>query len=87
MLCAAECLLLLHSALDVVARRRAAASVPALWSRTGRSGGVAMMDRRGRGPLGLALGERPWPLMTGMSAGPCGVLVPSLDEHGAACVV
>ena len=51
------CLLLLHSALDVVARRavlkyaalccsrRWAASVPALRSRTGRSGGVAEMGR------------------------------------------
>ena len=40
--------------------------------------------RRGCGgpewwPPGLALGERPWPLMTGESAGPCGVLAPSLD--------
>ena len=54
MLCAAVCLLLLHSALDVVARRAAlmcavpccsrrwAASVPALRSRTGRSGGMAV---------------------------------------------
>ena len=38
------------------------------------------MGRRGGGaPLGLALGERPWPLMTGESAGPCGVLALSLD--------
>ena len=86
----AVCLLLLHSALDVVARRAAlkyaapccsrrwAASVPALRSRTGRSGGVAVMGRRGGPPLG----ERPWPLMTGESAGytagPCGVLRPFL---------
>jgi len=40
-----------------------AASAPALRSRTGRSGGVAVMGRRGA-PSGLALGERPWPLMT-----------------------
>ena len=58
MLCAAVCLLLLHSALDVEARRAAlkyaapccsrrwAASVTALRSRTGRSGGVAEMGRR-----------------------------------------
>ena len=39
---------------------------------------LAVMGRRG-GPPGLALGERPWPLMTGESAGPCGVLALSLD--------
>jgi len=39
---------------------------------------LAVMGRRG-GPPGLALGERPWPLMTGKSAGPCGDLAPSLD--------
>jgi len=54
--------------------------VSALRSKTRRSGGVAVMGRRGGGaPLGLALGERPWPLMTGESAGPCGVLALSLD--------
>ena len=93
-LCAAVCLLLLHSALDVVARRAAlkyaapccsrrwAASVPASRSRTGLSGGVAVMGRSGGsggGPPGLALGERPWPLMKGECAGPFGVLAPSLD--------
>ena len=30
-------------------------------------------------PPGLALGERPWPLMTGENAGLCGVRAPSLD--------
>ena len=30
-------------------------------------------------PPGLALGMRPWPLMTGEGAGPCVVLAPSLD--------
>jgi len=38
------------------------------------------------------MAERPWPLMSGESAGytagPCGVLAPaSLDVQGAACVV
>ena len=93
----AVCLLLLHSALDVVAwraalkyaapccSRRWAASVPALRSRTGRSGGVAVMGRRGA-PPGLALGERPWPLMTGESAGPCGVLnSPSRPDRDRLC--
>ena len=47
--------------------------------------------RRGCDWLAWWLGERPWPLMSGKSAGysaePCGVLAPSLDIHGAACVV
>ena len=60
--------------------RRWAASVSALRSRTGQIGGVAVMGWRGGGGLlGLALGECPWPLMTGESAGPCGVLAHSLD--------
>jgi len=83
-LCAAVCLLHLHSALDVVARRAAlkyaAPCCSRRWAMTGRIGGVAAMGRRGGGgPSGLALGERPWPLMTGESAGPCGVLAPFLD--------
>jgi len=55
----AVCLLLLHSALDVVARcaalkyaapccsRKRVASVPALRSRTGRNGGATVVGRRG----------------------------------------
>jgi len=60
-LCAAVCcaFFFLYSALDVVAlrvalkyvapccSRRLAVSVPALWSRTGSSGGVVAMGRRG----------------------------------------
>ena len=65
-LCAAVCLLLLHSALDVAARsaalkyaapccsRRRAASMSALRSRTGLSGGVAVMGRCGGGRAPLA---------------------------------
>ena len=53
------------------------ASAPASWSEAGYSGDVAVMGRRG-GPRVLRW-ARPWPLMTGESAGPCGVLAPSLD--------
>jgi len=89
-LCAAVCLLLLHSALDVVARRTALKyAAPVLQPQVGGLGaGFAVEDRAQwrRGcdgpawcpPPGLALGERPWPLMTGESAGTCGVLAPSL---------
>jgi len=38
-------------------------------------------------PTGLALGERSWPLITGKSAGPCGVLAPSLGVRGTASAV
>ena len=44
----------------------------------GYSGDVAVMGRRGGGPRVLRW-ARPWPLMTGESAGPCGVLAPFLD--------
>ena len=52
------------------------ASAPASWSKADYSGDVAVMGRRG-GPRVLRW-ARPWPLMTGESAGPCGVLAPSL---------
>jgi len=84
----AMCLLLLPSALDVVARRvalkyaarccsrRWVASVPALRSRTGRNVGVAVVGQRGA-PRVLRAGRAPLAaddLMTGQSTGPCGVL-------------
>ena len=59
---------------------------------SGLGAGFVVEDReqRRRGCDGPAwwLGERPWPLMSGESAGytagPCGVLALSLDVHGAA---
>ena len=48
------------------------------WSEAGHSGDEAVMGRRGGGPRVLRW-ARPWPLMTGESAGPCDVLAPSLD--------
>ena len=57
--------------------RESTASALASWSEAGYRGDVAVVGRRG-GPRVLRW-ARPWPLMTGESAGPCGVLAPSLD--------
>ena len=89
------CFRLLHSALDVVARRAALKYA----ARAAAAGGWPRCRLCGRGQGAVAawllwagvVAEHPWPLMSGESAGytagPCGVLAPSLDVHGAACVV